>query len=84
MYKAQLVLSAAKNNDKSIQIVSNAAYQAHKDSEPFLWQAGGLCEILGDVKLANKIYDEKYTKPKLKRYVSFYKVNIGLLSFIFI
>ncbi|MBS5417522.1 MAG: hypothetical protein KHX58_07365 [Coprobacillus sp.] len=65
MYKAQLVLSAAKNNDKYIQIVSNAAYQAHKDSEPFLWQAGGLCEILGDVKLANKIYDEKYTKPKL-------------------
>ena len=65
LYKAQLVLSAAKNNDKSIQIVSNAAYQAHKDSEPFLWQAGGLCEILGDVKLANKIYDEKYTKPKL-------------------
>ena len=57
LYKAQLVLSAAKNNDKSIQIVSNAAYQAHKDSEPFLWQAGGLCEILGDV--------EKYTKPKL-------------------
>ena len=49
----------------NIQIVSNAAYQAHKDSEPFLWQAGGLCEILGDVKLANKIYDEKYTKPKL-------------------
>ena len=65
LYKAQLVLSAAKNNDKSIQIVSNAAYQAHKDSEPFLWQAGGLREILGDVKLANKIYDEKYTKPKL-------------------
>lgn len=65
LYKAQLVLSAAKNNDKYIQIVSNAAYQAHKDSEPFLWQAGGLCEILGDVKLANKIYDEKYTKPKL-------------------
>ena len=65
LYKAQLVLSAAKNNDKSIQIVSNAADQAHKDSEPFLWQAGGLCEILGDVKLANKIYDEKYTKPKL-------------------
>lgn len=65
LYKVQFVLSAAKNNDKSIQIVSNAAYQAYKDSEPFLWQAGGFCEILGDVKLANKIYDEKYTKPKL-------------------
>lgn len=66
LYKAQLVLSAAENNDKPIEIVSNAAYQAHKEGgEPFLWQAGGLCEILGDVDLANNIYDEKYDVPKL-------------------
>ena len=64
MFDAAAILSA----NAKIQVISNAAYEAGNnsyDENMLYWQAGGLCELIGDSQLASQFYHDEITPPEL-------------------
>lgn len=67
LFQAEFLIGAAKNGGEPIQVVTHAAarYDDHQDY-PFYYAAGGLMELIGQKKKANKIYEHKAHAPKLR------------------
>lgn len=66
LYNSQLILSAYEANDKLLNIVSNAGYDAgHDGYESLALQATGVCQIANLNELGNAIRTNTYSVPEL-------------------
>ncbi len=60
LFSAEAILRTEDEKQKSIQVVSNAAWQAPSGALSAMFQAGALIELSGDVETAFAIYYETY------------------------